>query len=472
MMAHESMVQSERRAVHSRIAHVLRHAEGAEPTISEVLAHHLTEAGEFTEAIGAWLEAGRAAGKRSSHREAIEHIRRGLGLLEHLADAAARRKFELELQSSLMSSLLAVQSATSAELADCCARGLELCEEIGDAARMFLFAFGKFTFVNCRGRGKEAISLAREFVAHAERAPFESGRVIGQRMLGQALLADGDAAGAKTALEQSLALYVPERDAATTHLYGQNTEVHTKSVLSLTLLCLGDVDGALNIGRNALRTADSLRHPHSTAIPMTYVGGWVFGLCDASEQMMIEARNLLALAEQHHLYGFRAHASAFIGWALCQAGNPGQGIPLIAKAIEAFDSVQFRLSEGGHLANLADAQRRVGRLAEAAATCERAIDLMGEGSRWLEPELLRIKALVSAELPQTGAERAEASFRYAVDRARELRYPVFERRCLVSLQQFLASSGRHDAAVDARLAELSHLDNLARRVAAAMQTSS
>ena len=58
---------------------------------------------------------------------------------------------------------------------------------------VFPFAFGQFTFVNCRGRGSEAIALATEFVSRAEREGFQSERVIGHRMLGQALLAQGDA---------------------------------------------------------------------------------------------------------------------------------------------------------------------------------------------------------------------------------------------------------------------------------------
>ena len=37
---------------------------------------------------------------------------------------------------------------------------------------------------------------------------------------------------------------------------------------------------------------------------MIYVGGWTFGLAGAVEQMMAEAKNLLALAEQHRLNGF------------------------------------------------------------------------------------------------------------------------------------------------------------------------
>jgi tetratricopeptide (TPR) repeat protein len=201
---------------------------------------------------------------------------------------------------------------------------------------------------------------------------------------------------------------------------------------------------------------------------MVYVGGWVFGLCDAAGPMMAEARNLLALAEQHRLYGFRAHAAAFIGWALCQAGQPEQGIPMIAKAIAGFDSVQFRLAEAGHIANLADAQRRVGRLSEAAETAHRAMQLRPLGSLWLEPELRRVHALVAAEADPAQAGSAEALLREAVASAERLRFPVFERRCLASLDQFLQKSGRRDAAVQARLRQLSGLEGLGRRVEQAM----
>jgi predicted ATPase/class 3 adenylate cyclase len=472
-MAHESMVQSERRAVHARIVEVLRGAERGEPVIAEVLAHHLTEAGTFPEATDAWLHAGVEAAKRSAHIEAVEHIRKGLGLLDKIPDLAARQQFELNLQASLMGSLLATLSATSPELAACCERGLQLCEESSAPAHMgFPFAFGQFTFVNCRGRTTEAIALAREFLARAERGGFESERVIGHRMLGQSLLAQGEAEAAKAQLEQSLVLYAHERDAATTHLYGQNTEVHTKSVLSLTQFCLGDVDAALEVGVDALEAADAFRHPHSTAIPMVYVGGWLFGLCEATEQMMVVAKSLLSLAEQHRLYGFRAHAAAFIGWALCQEGHPEAGIPMIAKAIAAFDSVQFRLSEAGHLANLADALRRVGRLAEAAETAERAMRLVFEGTQWLEPEVRRVQALVAAATTPEESDHAETLLRGAVKSALAYRFPVLERRCLVSLQQFLEASGRSDAAVASRLGALSHYADLGRRVARAMQSYS
>jgi len=468
-LAQESMVQTERRVMHGRIVEALRAVQTGEPVLPEVLAYHLTGAGAFVEAVGAWLTAGVSAARRSAHVEAIEHIRKGLSLLDKVADAGARVQFELKLQACLMGSLLANLSATSPELEACCQRGLRLCEAANPGPAVFPFAFGQFTFVNCRGRGEEAIALARGFVSRAERGGFESERVIGHRMLGQALLAQGEAADAKVELERSLELYVHERDGATTHMYGQNTEVHTKSLLSLTHWCLGDVDAALETGLDALQTADAARHPHSTAIPMVYVGGWVFGLCDATGPMMAEAKNLLALAEQHRLYGFRAHAAAFIGWALAQAGQLEQGIPMIAKAIAAFDSVQFRLAEAGHLANLADAQRRVGRLSEAAATSQRAMELMPLGSSWLQPELRRVHALVTAELAPAEPDRAEALLREAVQSAEKLHFPIFERRCLASLAKFLEKLGRRDEAVDSRLRRLSKFDGLGARVEQAMR---
>ena len=142
---------------------------------------------------------------------------------------------------------------------------------------------------------------------------------------------------------------------------------------------------------------------------------------------------------------------------------------MIEKAVAAFDSVQFRISEAGHLANLADAQRRVGRLNEAAITCERALRLMPEGTQFLESEIRRVHALVMAELAPTELDRIENLLRGAVECAQDHRFPVLERRCLVSLAQFLDSSARPDASVESRLRELSHLADLDRRVDRAMQ---
>jgi len=465
-IAYESMLQVERRAAHLGVVAVLRKADQAGKNPPEVLAYHLTEAGEFGEAAEAWLHAGVHAAQQSAHVEAIQHLRSGLALLDKLSDPAVKRQLELKLQAALMGSIISVEGATSIHVSECCQRGLELCRTGEPTPLVLPFAFGQFTYTNCHGEVQEAHSLAQLFLSLAERAKSESGRVIGHRMLGMVLFGQGKAVEARKQFELSLELYSPERDAVTTHQFGQNTEVHTKSSLSLVLFCLGEIDRALEVGADVLRSADMLRHPHSTVIPLTYVGGWVFGLCDASENLIYEARRLLTMSEQHRLTAFSGHGNGLLGWGLALQGHLEKAAERIERGIQILDSIEFRLALSGFLGVLADVRRQQGQLAAAEAACARAMDLMSASSfLWLEPELRRIEALILKET--RGAAVAEEALRGAVACARTLDFPVLERRCLVSLKQVFGPS-RLDAEVDARLKQLASIGNLAQRVARVM----
>jgi predicted ATPase len=334
---------------------------------------------------------------------------------------------------------------------------------------VFGFLFGQFTYGMCRNRVAEAIHSAELFLALAERVSYDPGRVIGHRLLGMALLGAGKAKQSKEQLELSVALYSAERDDATTLMFGQNLQVHNQSLLSLALFCLGEIDQALAMGLEAVRSADALRHPHSTAIALAYVGGWVLGLCGATEQQMREARRLIAVSEQHQLGPFRSFGEAFFGWALCQAGNLHQGAAVLQQAIDSFEAIDYRMSLAGHLANLAEAKRRLKKLDEANALCARARQIIDDGGdRWLEPEVRRIQAQIAADLGSATPDRVEAMYRAAAACAHGLGFPVFELRCLASLQAFLGPS-RADPALDARIAELDAFGDLRRRAGEAMK---
>jgi class 3 adenylate cyclase/predicted ATPase len=466
--AYESMLQSERRGTHAGIVKELQQNDANTPLVPELLAHHLTGAGQFQEAIKMWLQAGMNAGRRSAHLEAIEHIRHGLSLLNEISPPDLRRQLELNLQAALIGPLTASQGPTSSALSECCQRGLALSKEGETTSLVFAFLFGEFTFAMCRGRIEDAVPLAQLFLTHAADKSYESGCVIGHRMMAMTLLNQGDALKAKEQLERSLALYSPERDSAATFMFGQNTQVHSRSLLSLALFCLGDIDRALQVGLDALEAADALHHPHSTALAQGYVGGWVFGLCGAKVELMHQAQQLIALSEQHRLGPFRLFGSAFLGWALCQRGDLEQGVAMLKEAIDKLEMIEFRLSLSGHLANLADAQRRQGNIEHAQSTCARAFALISDGGdRWIEPEIRRIDALVANDQNSQSQETVETKFRGAVECARTLGFPIFELRALVGLQAFLGAR-RRDIEVESRIGELSHLQNLGQRVADAI----
>lgn len=468
--AYESMVQSERRATHAGIVKELQHDGAAGPFAPELIAYHLTASGQFKEAIRTWLDAGTNAARRSAHIEAIEDLRRGLSLLDEIPTSELRVQLELNLQAALIAPLSASQGPTSPALSECCQRGLAICKEVGATPLVFAFLFGQFTYAMCRGRVDDALPMAQLFLSVATSKSYDSGRVIGHRLLGMALFNKGSVAEAKAQLEQSLALYSAERDEASTHMFGQNTQVHSRSLLSFALFCLGEIDEALQVGLDALEAADALHHPHSTALAQGYVGGWVFGLCGAKDELMRQAQHLITVSEQHRLGPFRLFGLAFRGWAQCQHGDLENGIATLKRAIDKLESIEFRLSIPGHLAILADALRRQGNIEEARKTCAHAMALISEGTdHWIEPEVYRVDALIEADLKAENAEKIEAKFRKSVTCAQNLGLPVFELRALLSLQAFLGST-RRDIEIESRIKKLSHLHNLDRRVEAAIKS--
>jgi tetratricopeptide (TPR) repeat protein len=461
LVAYESILQADRRAWHTRIAALSKSGQDLGPALPEVTAHHLTAAGEIAAAIESWLAAGLHAARRSAHVEALEHLGRGLGLLDQVQEAARRRDFEIKLQAARIGPISATLGSSSAELGACCRRGLELCLTGEPLPLVFPLLFGQFTFLIGRARVQEALELAKLFLVLAERSDHKPGRVIAHRLVGMAHLGLGDLHGARVAVERSLQLYEPEGDGAGTHLFGNNAHVHGSALLSLALFCLGETEAAFRVGIEALRAADELRHPHSTAIALAYVGGWVFGLSGATDILLREARRLVRICEQHQLSVFRHFGEAMLGWALCQQGSFEQGIAALQQAIADLEAAEWRLSGPGLLAILADAKRRCGLLLEARILSERAVAAASVADRWIEPEVLRIAALITAETAP-GDPGALALARRAVAGARRIASPVFELRCLETLNALTSDSERPE--IEARLRELAAFRDLDRHL--------
>ena len=91
--AHESLLKSRRRVLHSAIARVLVGAAAAGTDIRpEFIAQHFTEAGLLPEAVDWWATAGEQAGQRSANAEAVAHYRQAIDLLAGLPESGARHR--------------------------------------------------------------------------------------------------------------------------------------------------------------------------------------------------------------------------------------------------------------------------------------------------------------------------------------------------------------------------------------------
>jgi predicted ATPase len=137
--AYSTLLRGRRQELHARVAAVLeQHFTDLVERQPELLAHHLTAAGEGERAVDQWLTAGRQAAARSAHLEAIGHFGRGIAALNSMPESPNRDRGEVELQLAKGLSLLTAKGFTSAEAVEAYARAKDLCERNADSDHLFV----------------------------------------------------------------------------------------------------------------------------------------------------------------------------------------------------------------------------------------------------------------------------------------------------------------------------------------------
>jgi predicted ATPase len=106
----------------------------------ELLAHHLTAAGNTERAVVQWLKAGQHAAARLTYLEAIAHLERGLGLLHSLPESPIRDGREIELQLALGLCVFTAKGGVEAKLPY--TRAHELAERSGEPQQRFEALYG------------------------------------------------------------------------------------------------------------------------------------------------------------------------------------------------------------------------------------------------------------------------------------------------------------------------------------------
>ena len=141
--AYGTLLRRKRQELHARVASVLQvNFSDLVERQPELLAHHLTAAGDMERAVDQWLMAGQYAAQRLAHLEAIRHFERGLAILPALPEGSARDKHGIELQLALGMSLFTTEGFVSDKAAGAYTRAHELAEARGDERQRFTAVYG------------------------------------------------------------------------------------------------------------------------------------------------------------------------------------------------------------------------------------------------------------------------------------------------------------------------------------------
>jgi predicted ATPase len=170
-VAYNSVLVERRRILHQRAGQAIEELFAArlEDHLAE-LAHHFERSGNAPKAVEYLGRSGARAAQQAAHSEAIGYFTRALELLRRFPAGTVRDSQESNLQLALGGSLRVARGPQAPELEYALVRARELCEHLGDNAKLMevLLALAHTRFT--RRDIEQARELAETVLAMAEPA--------------------------------------------------------------------------------------------------------------------------------------------------------------------------------------------------------------------------------------------------------------------------------------------------------------
>ena len=449
-----SLLHSDRKELHGRIAAALvcLYPERVERE-PELLAHHLTEAGQSEEAVEFWLKAGTRAASTRANLEAITHLRRGLEILQSNRDMPNCEKIELALRIKLGVPLIAAMGFAVQEVEENYARAQELGRNLDDEQRTFAATRGLWVCYFIRADLRRAHLLGDQLLELAERAHGggaakeacqSTGLVIeAHRALGQTQLYEGGFLAARKHFECGISLYNADLHRSLVEAHGIDPGIVCLSYLGYALWFLGYPNQAREWNERALVSAKGTRHPFSVAFAMTFTAYLCQHLGDV-EGARDHAQSAMTISSEHGFRHWKYQSMMLRGWALAELGQVAEGLSEIRLGLEEYETMDSSLASSWFRCLLAKAYEKAGRPDAALRALDDAcVTAESTGERFYLAEIYRLQGEMTLAHEAPGSvTTAEERFGSSLAVAREQGALSFELRTSVSLARLWRKLGR------------------------------
>jgi class 3 adenylate cyclase/predicted ATPase len=460
--ARSSLLHSERRRLHARIASTL--AEMYPETTErepELLAHHLTEAGQGESAARAWLKAGKQAARLGGNLEAIGHLRRGLAVIQTSPDMPGRAELEVELRLGLGYSLIAARGYGMREIEDSFARGLELGLRLNDEEKVLAAIRGLWMRHFIRADLAKAHDLSVELLKFARRqrakdsivpaAQQSAYFVEAHRSIGMTMLYRGRYLAAHHHLERAVSLHDPtlHRDLAERLI---SPDVLSLSYLGYIKWFVGRSDTAQQHTAAAISNAEEMRHPFTLAFALVF-GAYLCQHLRDVEGTRDRAGRAMAIAAKHGFLHWKHQAAILHGWALTELGDIEAGMSEMRSGLDGYEAQDSWLASCWFRSLLAQGHARAGRGDAALRALDEALAIARRtGDHFYLAENYRLQGDVTlAQMGLGAAADVEALFKRSLQVARAQDARSWELRTATSLARLRRDVGRHGEAADVLL---------------------
>jgi predicted ATPase/class 3 adenylate cyclase len=438
--AYEALLKSRRKELHRSVANAIDTKFTAiKENQPEVLARHWTEAGDSEQAITAWQKAGDGAAERRAYREAEQHYRNGLAILQTSPESAARDRRELPLQLALGNVMQATHGWSSSGTEEIYARARLLAERGGSESLEVLH--GLQVTAATRGELRSALALADQMMVMTRGIVNSSALCRANYAQAATRHFIGELAEARQYFREAIDHYREEDFLGAT----QDPGVSARMFAGHNEWHLGYPDRGLSYWDEALSMARRLNNQAAMAFVLA-TGSLIHDLRGDFRRALMAAKEAAKLGTD---LGFpllstigkfrRAHA-------LVRLGEAGDAVAQLQESLAEFTAANFYLTRDSILSYLAEAQVSVGAIVDASATVEQALETNSDSLLW-KPDLLRLRGELRLKTDgQSSLELAEQDFRKAIELTQRMMAKSFELRATTSLARLLRDTGRRDEA--------------------------
>ncbi|MBW2389830.1 MAG: TOMM system kinase/cyclase fusion protein, partial [Deltaproteobacteria bacterium] len=435
--AYESLLASQRRELHGRIADALsKHFPARVAHEPETIARHCEAAGRAPEAIGHYQRASQRATQRGAQAEAIGHLHVAIGLLCGLPESAEREQQELQLQIALGGCLFAAKGGADPEVERVYERARELAGEARETPELLRALLGLSLFYFSVGELRISCELGEQTLALADRAGEIYPRLVAHTRLGITLLYLGEVTRGHEHLERAVALYDPSEHRGLAAAWGQDWGTTARCFAAVADWARGYPERARRfMGETVALALEG--DPYSLSFTLA-MAAMVHDLLDDRAQALESAEEAIRIAQEHGFPTVLMIAGSCRGWAI----GGSRGIEEIQTVIQRAVAARTP-SIGDWYRHLARAYLGAGRAEEALAAVQAGLD----GANQSRLQIGFLQQTQGQILLQQGAiEDAERSFRRALEIAREQEARSWELRAATSLARLLRDKGRRGEA--------------------------
>jgi DNA-binding winged helix-turn-helix (wHTH) protein/predicted ATPase len=439
-LLYDRLTATRRALFHARVGRRLEAAwTDRLDAIAAELAEHFERGNEPARAIPHHQRAAAKALRRSANEEAIGHLHRALNAIAAIADEDKRAKVEIELRIGLGAAFMATRGFGASEVLDAYSKAEALCERLGERADIFPALWGQWLFRWGRSEVDAAWRLCERLLALAEKSGDVGLKLQAHHASWATSFGRGKLAEVRAHAETGLALYDANIHQAMASSYGNHdASTCARNFAALSLAFAGEEVNAREMADGAIAFARRLNDPFTLGLTFYFSSAAAQVLGDVARAAEhAEASRQIAI--EHDLAMLRAWSTGVVGWSAAENGDPDRGIALLIEAMAALQDTQSRHLMCYLLGLLAETQMKAGHHAEAMKAVQEGIALAeARGERYYDAELHRLHGELLARSPSGRKQQAEASFRVAIEIAKEQGARTLERKANDSLRRWSA----------------------------------